>query len=77
MNISIATQFNVTIEINIRPVTPSYLVIPNTGSPKFLTQLPSSVKVSLGTPFMLKLPKIVDPDPQDRPGLAFIDFGEA
>jgi len=26
---------------------------------------------------MLKLPKIVDPDPQDRPGLAFIDFGEA
>ena len=76
MTTTLTASLNVGIKI-MKPIVKSNIQIKeNIGGPFFKTVLPSVVPVSLGTPYMLKLPQLGDPDRQDRPSLT-IDWGFA
>jgi hypothetical protein len=76
MNIALASQFIIGISF-IKAIVPStFQVKQNLGGPYFTTKFPSEVPVSLGSPLMLKLPQVSDPDPGDRPTVT-VDWGFA
>ena len=63
MTTSLIAQLSVGIKI-MKPIVKSSIQIKeNIGGPFFKSVFPSVVTVSIGTPYILKLPQLGDPDP--------------
>jgi hypothetical protein len=61
------------IKLRSNLTIPLFINIPNTGPPKFKQEL-KDIEIRVGEVLKIKLPSLVDPDPEDRSKVEVVDF---